>query len=125
MDLIIPSSGFSENWIMLGQGMFFVALAWYYKRNPPKEINSFYGYRTRRSMANLNIWKVANAQNAKDFFKVAIATLIAGLLLMLFSFKLRILIQVFVLLVGIGVAIWNTETQLNKQFDKNGNRKST
>ena len=76
-------------------------------------------------MANQDIWKVANAQNAKDFFKIALITLLAGVLLMFFTFKLRVLVQSFVLLIGIGFAVWNTETQLNKQFDKNGNRKSS
>ena len=39
--------------IMVGFGMLFM-------KNPPKSINSFYGYRTRRSMKNQDTWDFAH-----------------------------------------------------------------
>ncbi len=113
-----------ENSILILQGVLFLSIAYYYVKRPPKKINHFYGYRTRRSMANQEIWDFANRQSAKDFMRVAIVTMVTGLVLLPFENPLKILIQVGVLLMGLGVAVWHTEREIGKYFDKNGNKKS-
>lgn len=113
-----------ENVALFLQGITFVVLAYYYRKKPPKKINHFYGYRTRRSMANQEIWDFANKQSGEDFWRVALGTLITGFLLIPFTISLKVFIQLAVLLVGLGVAIWNTEKKIDTHFDRNGNKKS-
>ncbi|WP_299216827.1 SdpI family protein [uncultured Dokdonia sp.] len=112
-----------ENSALLLLGLLFLGLAYYYRKNPPKKINHLYGYRTRRSMANQEIWDFANTQNAKDFWRVAIATMITGVVLLPLHSSLKVFIQLVVLLLGLGIAIWHTEKQIDRFFDKNGNKK--
>ena len=112
-----------ENSALVLQGILFLSLAYYYVKKPPKKINHLYGYRTRRSMANQEVWDFANRQSAKDFLRVAIATMTLGIVLLPFDISLKVLIQVLVLLIGLGFAVWNTEKEIDKYFDKNGNKK--
>lgn len=112
-----------ENGILLFQGILFICLAYYYRKKLPKKINQFYGYRTRRSMANQEIWDFANKQSAEDFWRVALATMIIGLVLLPFDITLKVFIQLGALLVGLGVAVWHTEKKIDIYFDKNGNKK--
>jgi uncharacterized membrane protein len=111
-----------ENSALLFVGFLFLFLAYYYLKKPPKKINHLYGYRTRRSMANQDIWDFANKQSAKDFWRVAIVIMATGLALLLFDITFKILIQMAVLLIGLGISVWNTEKEINKHFDKNGNK---
>ncbi|WP_299675076.1 SdpI family protein [uncultured Dokdonia sp.] len=112
-----------ENSALLFQGILFLSLAYYYLKKPPKKINHFYGYRTRRSMANQDIWDFANHQSAKDLWHLAIVTMITGIILLPFDISFKVLIQVGVLLIGLGISVWHTEKEISKRFDKNGNRK--
>ncbi|MEP0263283.1 SdpI family protein [Dokdonia sp.] len=111
-----------ENSALLIVGFLFLFLAYYYLKKPPKKINHLYGYRTRRSMANQDIWDFANKQSAKDFWRVAIVTMITGLALLPFDIPFKVLVQMAVLLIGLGISVWNTEKEINKHFDKNGNK---
>lgn len=113
-----------ENIALIGTGILFMILAMFYLKKTPQKINELYGYRTRRSRANQDIWEMANTYSSKSFFKLAVIVFIVGVVLCFFSFPLRVLIQMGFLLVGLGVSVWNTESYLNKYFDKNGNRKS-
>ncbi|WP_299761501.1 SdpI family protein [uncultured Dokdonia sp.] len=113
-----------ENSALLFQGILFLVLGFYYLKRPPKKINHWYGYRTRRSMANQEIWDFANRQSAKDFWHVAIAVMLTGLVLLVFDIPFKVLIQVAVLLIGLAISVWHTEKEISKRFDKNGNKKS-
>ena len=112
-----------ENIIMIGTGLVLFILAFYYKKNPPKKINHIYGYRTRRSMANQEIWDAANAHSSKSFFKLSVLVLVIGIAFCFFNFGQRMAIQVIVLLFGLAYSIWETQSYLNTHFDKQGNRK--
>ena len=98
-----------ENSALLFQGILFLVLGFYYLKKPPKKINHLYGYRTRRSMANQEIWDFANHQSAKDFWRVAIAVMLTGILLLPFDFFLKVFIQLAVLLLGLAISVWHTE----------------
>jgi len=113
-----------ENSALLFQGILFLILGFYYLKRPPKKINHWYGYRTRRSMANQEIWDFANRQSAKDFWRVAIATMGTGLVLLSFDFSFKVFIQLAVLLIGLVISVWHTEKEISKFFDKNGNKKT-
>lgn len=112
-----------ENIIMIGQGVLFVLLALFYVKKPPAKINNLYGYRTRRSMKNQDIWKAANAYSSKSFLSIAILVLVIGIALCFFDFNLRVLLQLSILLLGLGYSVWQTEVYLNTHFDKDGNPK--
>lgn len=45
---------------------------------PPKDINPIYGYRTKRSMKNMTLWKEGNTYSAKLLIKYGIAYLVVG-----------------------------------------------
>ena len=100
---------------------FFIFLFYKY---PPRKINTLYGYRTIRSMKNKEIWNFANTYSTKLLFNFSLLTCIIQIIfiykdpnsetLLLFSWL------IFILFSGLG--IWRTELELNKYFDKKGNR---
>jgi uncharacterized membrane protein len=98
-----------------------VGLLWW--RFPPKKINFLYGYRTRRSMANQEIWEYANALGAKMFLYLGAVELIIGLGAYYLYPHHAPVIALFAMLIGIGMGMYWCETQLNKRFDKKGNQK--
>lgn len=48
------------------------------KKYPPKEINVTYGYRTSRSLKNIDLWKEANKYSAEIMKQYGIIFLILG-----------------------------------------------
>ncbi len=103
--------------------LLFLVLAIYYKVRPPKKINHFYGYRTRRSMANEDVWNVANTYSSAIFFKLSILLVITGIIFIFFEVPYGLIIHIGILLIGIGVTVYATETYLNTVFNKNGKRR--
>lgn len=51
------------------------------KKFPPRKINSFYGYRTTKSMKNDENWQAAQKYMSVFFIKYSIASLTMGILL--------------------------------------------
>lgn len=95
-----------------------------FNKFPPKKINTLYGYRTKRSMKNKEIWDFANTYSTKLLLNFSLLTCIIQII---FIYKdphsetlLMISWLVFILFSGLG--IWRTELELNKYFDKKGNR---
>jgi len=114
-----------ENIALFSMGVLFVLLAYYYYARPPKEINRLYGHRTPRSMKNQQTWDAANERSSKDFFSLAFVVLIVGIFLIPINFEGKVIIQMVVLLVGLGWTVWRTETYLKNNFDKDGNPKNS
>jgi len=105
-------------------GILITVIGWLYMRFPPKNINPIYGYRTRRSMANQEIWDYANIVGAKMIFYLGSILLVLGTILyLLYPVDHIVMITTFGLLLGLGVGMYWCETQLNERFDKNGNPK--
>lgn len=100
-----------------------LCLAWYYKKHPPKKINELYGFRTRKTMANQEIWDAANKRNAQDLWQFALYLTVISILLIAFNIPYAILIHLGALLVGLAIAIYATISYIDKHFDQNGNRK--
>jgi uncharacterized membrane protein len=94
-----------------------------WRRFPPKKINFWYGYRTRRSMANQEIWEYANDLGARMFLYLGAVELIIGLGAYFLYPDYAPTIALLAMLFGIGIGMYLCETQLNKRFDKNGNQK--
>ncbi|MBE15245.1 MAG: SdpI family protein [Dokdonia sp.] len=109
--------------VIIFDGFLLLAISYYYKIKPPKKINEFYGFRTRRTMANQDIWDTANTRNAKDLVSYSWVLLISGLVTWIFQIPYAIFIHFTVMILGLAVAIYSTINYLDKHFDQNGNRK--
>ncbi len=95
------------------------------KYNPPKKINSLYGYRTSRSMKSQEAWDVANAYSFNLMLWVGIVTTISQVVLYLLVSPANALLIACVimsfLLIGM---IVKTESYLKSNFDEEGNKRS-
>lgn len=102
-----------------------------FMENPPKDINSVYGYRTRLSMKNQDTWDFAHRYNGKVWFFTGLVVLPATILVMLLllwsndavigTVGLLICTVQLVILLGTIPVI---EKALRKNFDEDGNRKA-
>lgn len=61
-------------------GLLGLIAGYYLKKYPPKHINGFYGYRTRRSMKNQKHWEMAQQLGAKNMMHYSSIPLISSIL---------------------------------------------
>ncbi|GAA0872666.1 SdpC immunity protein SpdL [Gangjinia marincola] len=98
-----------------------ILLGYIYRYFPPKKINYLYGYRTRRSMANQQIWNYANKVGAKMIilwgWLLALGSFVVYLL---FPNNAMLLQGILLLILMIGLFI-RSERKIDQHFDKNGN----
>jgi len=113
----------SDITIIVGIIFFFCGIL--LKLFPPKNINSYYGYRTATSKQNEDMWLVANKYSAKLMILQSIILTSIG-----FSVHLLPNINNFQVPVGIALIVLfstsvfvATEKHLTNLFDKDGNRK--
>lgn len=94
-------------------------------RWPPKKINSFYGYRTPRSMRNQDTWVEANRFSSLLLVRLGMYLLFGGIVvaflptmhpMVYIAYLLLVLPMAIVLLVA-------TERHLKNVFDERGLRK--
>lgn len=96
----------------------------------PKEINWVYGYRTKRSMRNMDTWKFAHDFCGKLWWKLGWAMLVPSFIILvpyLHSSEEVIgnvggIILIFQCIILV-VSIFPTEFVLRRNFDENGMRK--
>ncbi len=94
-------------------GSVLLALAMLMKFWPPKKINSFYGYRTPRSMKNQMAWDEGNSYCADLMIWAGISTIVVQFLCYLFvRGEISILIPVGYYLVFVLASIVLTERRL-------------
>ena len=102
-----------------------------FMKNPPKEINWAYGYRTNMSMKNQDTWNFAHEYCGKIWFRCGVVLTVISLIIMLFVIGRDTdtvgwiggglaMVQILPLL---GTII-PTEMALKRKFDKDGKRKS-
>lgn len=114
VDLILPLT-------MIGFGKFL-------RSHPPKKINSAFGYRTKRSMKNMDAWNFAHAYFGRLWFFFGCAMLPASVVPMLFFIGkdtetignagvVICTIQLFLMF----IPIFLTEHALKKQFENKNN----
>lgn len=66
--------------ILAGLSLFFIVFGFFQLKFPPKEINSFYGYRTSQSRSTKIKWHLAQEYSAKWFIGTGIfLTLFLGI----------------------------------------------
>lgn len=117
MDLMIPV-------IMIVFGKVFL-------KNPPREINMIYGYRTGRSMKNKDTWDFAHRYFGRIWLWGGIVLLPLSIVVMLFALGRNQDtvgtvggVLCFVQTIPMIGAILPTETALKKEFDAEGRKRS-
>lgn len=107
-----------------------LSFGWRFLKKPPKHINSFYGYRTSRSMKNQQTWDFAHQVCGRLWFRWGLALLPLSLLAMLLVLGKDVeelgvwlmgvtVIQIVVLL----CSIIPVERALKKNFDQFGRKR--
>lgn len=111
--------------IMIGAGR----MMW---KHYPSEINSIIGYRTSRSMKNMDTWKFANEYCGKLWWKLGWIILIPSLLSMVPFMSSNeetigtiVTIVITIHCIILIAAIFPTEMALKRTFTKDGIRKSS
>lgn len=100
--------------------LFFFSIVFYFF--PPKKINSWYGYRTNKSMKNEEVWYFANTFFNKTLLQYAAISFVAALLLV-FLISLEITWQpMVILLLTLAVSVIKTEQVLSQNFDSDGEK---
>lgn len=100
-----------------------------FSKEPPKNINGVFGYRSSMSMKNNDTWQFANNTAGKFWFLSGMAILLVTIvaMLMVTNKSIDLVGKVGGILVGIQIgvllsSVFYTENKLKKNFDKNGNR---
>ena len=96
----------------------------------PKQINMIYGYRTARSMKNMDTWKFAHDYCGRIWWKTGLIMLVPSVLLQIPFYRsseetigIVGLILCAVQLVVLIASIFPTEAALKKSFDSDGKRR--
>ena len=94
-------------------------IAFIFQMFPPKKINQFYGYRTKRSMQNEETWKEAQVYANKWMLRLFIAASIIDLpLFLMMEIGSAVFIGVGLLTSGCILLVVITEMHLKKKFGK-------
>jgi len=110
--------------VHLAFGPLILLVAWIFKKNPPKRINAFYGYRTSTSMKSQAAWEEANRFSANVMIWMAGAAILYQLVTQVFfgfivSFPTSGVFLAITQLATIPI----TELHLKSIFDQAGRRK--
>lgn len=113
----------NQLYLALGYCLLLAILAVVFYKNPPKEINSLYGYRTPRSQANPTIWKAANDFSRSYMLKVCLAAMALPFVGYLLFSEQNLIITIIVHTILVISTFFTTEQYLNTNFDQEGNPK--
>lgn len=102
-------------------GIIFIIVGLMMLKYPPKEINSLYGYRTKKSMKSQEAWNFAQIYSSKLIIKAGLFLSLVGLLGYVFfevSFLLEVILASIAFTLGVCALFYYTESELDK-FPKN------
>jgi len=111
--------------IAVGYLVFMLVVSFIFLKYPPKKINHLYGYRTKLSMANQEIWKVANDYSAKLMVKITLISIVFPPILYFIYPQKNLLITIVIHTVLLLSTLYFTEKHLDIDFDKDGNPKQS
>lgn len=91
----------------------------WFKFNPPKKINPFFGYRTKNSMKSKKRWNFAHLYSGKLFMLYSIILSISALLAYIFNFggNNSNIIVIILFIIGTFLVILKTEKATKKRFN--------
>lgn len=107
-----------------------IVFGWIFKEKSPKEINSFYGYRTSMSMKNKDTWEFAHHYVGRLWWFLGWILALLTVITMLCTAgmdsdtvgKISLVVVVVQMIFLIG-SIFPTERALKRTFDRDGNRR--
>lgn len=109
--------------------IFMIAIALLWKKNPPKKINSVYGYRTTSSMKSLEAWDFAHKYIAKLFLYIGLIEFIPSMIPVIIlrnadkdTLGLSVLIIIATQIALLWIPIIPTERELKKRFESNNDK---
>lgn len=104
--------------ILLLIGAIYFIAGWIQERYPPKSINPFYGYRTKASMRNPEIWKFAQAVSSKELKNDGLCLFVFGVLISIFELKGQVYLWIGIA-ISVLTPIWmmiKVEKRIKKHF---------
>lgn len=109
--------------IALGYCIFMLIIYFIYFKYPPKKINYFYGYRTKRSMKNNENWSFANKYAAKLLINFSVYSFFIPPFLYFLYPKNNFLITIIIHSALILSVLYFTEKQLKRKFKEKDHHK--
>lgn len=109
--------------LALGYCAFILLLFIVIRKFPPKKINSFYGYRTHRSMKNQETWDAANNYSLKTIVRLSLYCFVMPLFLYFIYPEINFIATILINTLFLILSIILTESHLKQHFDENGNPK--
>ena len=113
--------------LVLLMPLFMIGFGWMFMTNPPKDINTSFGYRTKRSMRNQDTWFFAHKHFGKTWFVCGIVLIPASLVLLFLVMgrEADVIRTTGFIILGLQLflmlgAILPTESALKKKFDEFG-----
>ena len=113
--------------LVLLMPLFMISFGWMFMTNAPKDINTSFGYRTKRSMKNQDTWDFAHKHFGKTWFVCGIVLIPASLVLMFLVMgrEADVIRTTGFIILGLQLflmlgAILPTETALKNNFDEFG-----
>ncbi|MDR6301096.1 SdpI family protein [Mesonia maritima] len=101
-------------------GVVFAVVGFIMYKFPPKEINSLYGYRTRKSMESQEKWDFSQRYSAVLMIKVGLIFCGISLLKIFIELSMETILiaEIFILLLGVGLLLYLTEKAIKDKFGK-------
>jgi uncharacterized membrane protein len=94
-----------------------VSVSFAFKNHYPKDINSFVGYRTRRSMSSKEAWLDANEYASSQLFKYSfVAVIIQVALFFAINAKIALLTSAGVWILFLLLTLVQTEVKLRRSY---------
>lgn len=103
--------------LCVGSALTLITGYWFYF-DPPKKINSFYGFRTKKSVKSQEQWDFAHRFSGKQFIFFGIILLIASIFVGLLDFNndLANIFAIIFFVIGAFLIIYRTEKAIDKEF---------
>jgi len=86
-------------------GLIFVLAGVILYKNPPKNMNWFYGYRTKTSMKNQELWDFAQTYSAKIMIKLGLVLVMISFLGLVYKPKIEIALMLSLILIILKVIL--------------------
>ncbi|MFO7701557.1 MAG: SdpI family protein [Psychroflexus maritimus] len=106
--------------VPVSTSLILIATGYYMLKKPPKSINHFYGYRTKRSMKSQEAWDFSQKYAAKSMLRWGFYYLLTALLAFVIqpSILWEISISLSLMFVFIFIPIYKTERILIQKFGR-------